>query len=476
LAAAAAGPKLDALVVSFDLGTVNYDDLEKVVPQPGPPTADPLPPAVAAPAAPAASAQANNVVDGFSREVKAMGGAFSEAARESSKATVETVDQYSTHVNAKVKQGSEKTADGVTLGAHAGHGAVVKGGDTLESTADSTATAAHDGVHGKDAMLLDLNAKLNVLVAEIVENTIRDTIAATIAAGLANASSSAPAAAPAAVAPVGLKTSFLQAPAAAPAMAAQVVADPAAQPVNIFVEFLPGAPKAIAVGAVPLTDAPAPISGDKRAHGTMIMRHIDPPNPNPTVGRETRVQVVLTDTPATGDDRLPTIKQVLVNAEKSGLLQAALGAALVKSIGVRPNVTNFAFNNTFVAQWSLESCATHMTQVVHRFSVAYTRRMVPMAIFNECTNFMPAMSFSHDNLPNSMDVHRCRMATIGFAKRWNYGQGNGTAPPPTGLAAFLDTKLKAPVDMHGFCVDVCQHKFGSLAPECHAEAHVEMGH
>merc|ERR1740139_1444670 len=115
-------------------------------------------------------------------------------------------------------------------------------------------------------------------------------------------------------------------------------------------------------------------------------------------------------------------------------------------------------------------------RMVRRFEVAYTRRMVPWAIFNECTNFATAFSFSHDVRPTPVDVQRCKDATYRFEHHWNYGvakEVTGPAAPP-GLTLLQDAatqeegKKLAPVDMSEFCIDVCEHKFGRFAPQCKA--------
>jgi len=348
------------------------------------------------------------------------------------------------------------------------------------------------------------------MVAEIVENTIRDTFAAMIAAAAApdglNNTEVAPlgltpngtAPSPAAVSTVfKVQTAFLAsavlAAAPGPAPAAAPAAGPAAPlavsaplatgkladlatPMNIFVEFLPGALRPIDHGAAPNdTNAPPP-EEPKHAPGSSILRHVNPLHHQKNYGRVTKVQVVITDTPESNVNRLPVVERVLTEAEASGALDTIMGGKLMDSIGLAPTIENFHFGIATLPEWSVPKCLVHMTDVIKKNSVAYTRRMVPSSLFNECTNFEPAMSFSHDLMPSKIDVHKCRMATIRFAKAWNYGQGEAVAAPPSGLALASKAVRKGQREarkaqvtetaLHGFCVDVCHAKFGPIAPEC----------
>lgn len=217
----------------------------------------------------------------------------------------------------------------------------------------------------------------------------------------------------------------------------------------------------------------APQDRPPPAKGKSILRHANPYGKK-SVGRTTRVEVHVTDITGDGEDHLPDAEQILAMAQANGSLQTKLADKLQVAAGIKPVFSSFATTESPVAQWSLATCKSHMAEVVKRFEVAYTRRMVPIAIFNECTNFMAAASFSKDDIATELDVKRCKAATVRFANQWNLGKGPraSIAPPPgLALAATRGKKRKAhrkeAVDMTGFCVDVCEHKFGVDAPWCH---------
>jgi hypothetical protein len=208
------------------------------------------------------------------------------------------------------------------------------------------------------------------------------------------------------------------------------------------------------------------------AQGQQILRHVNPYGKK-TTGRTTRVEVTVTDQSGDGVDRLPVIQRALKSAQESGMLRMRIGSKVQDDTGVYPNFSSFGLRSQQIRQWSLAVCKKHMKQVVERFEVAYTRRMVPLAIFNECTNFMAAASFSHDDVPTEIDVKKCRAATTRFATQWNMGRGpRALVAPPPGLSLTAKGMKRVPpnkeiVDMTGFCVDVCEHKFGFGSPWCH---------
>merc|ERR1719478_1074615 len=75
-----------------------------------------------------------------------------------------------------------------------------------------------------------------------------------------------------------------------------------------------------------------------------------------------------------------------------------------------------------VEAWNVKKCEGHVKSIVENFALYYTRERVPEALFNECTNFMTRMSFSHDYVLDRMDTFFCRKTTAQFAKHWNFGE------------------------------------------------------
>merc|ERR1740121_3280278 len=114
--------------------------------------------------------------------------------------------------------------------------------------------------------------------------------------------------------------------------------------------------------------------------------------------------------------------------QDTGIIRPRLATALTKFTGVTPRfAADLLGKRPEVKQmepWDEAKCETHMTKVVKMFEQAYTRRMVPMALYNECTNFLPKLTFSHDSIASPLDRKKCRTATVKFSKRWNFGKAH----------------------------------------------------
>jgi len=167
------------------------------------------------------------------------------------------------------------------------------------------------------------------------------------------------------------------------------------------------------------------------------------------VGRTTIVKVTVS-----GND-LPEVQGVIGSAMTSGVLGQQLTGSIEEATGIKSHIVGLMAGVQHVEQWNASNCQAHMATVVGRFSVTYTRRMVPMAIFNECTNFMPRISFSSDAMATALDVQKCREATAKFAKHWNYAES------------------AAPHDFRTYCADVCEYKYGIDAPRCRASKGIQ---
>jgi len=223
------------------------------------------------------------------------------------------------------------------------------------------------------------------------------------------------------------------APAPAVALPASSPGKTDASPVNVFVTFKPGDKYKIE---------------DKISFLQLV-----------SIGMTTIVQVQLTDKPATGMRFVEQAKVVIEQAIADGTLKKELVDQLTKATGLKPRVI-FAGQKSkmrMIPEWSEVTCETHLTKVVRMFEVAYTRRMVPMAFYNECTNFIPALSFSHDNLHSPLDKTKCRKVSLKFAKRWNFNKANWK---------YGTTKKHEQMDYTAFCHDICEIRYGDGAPKC----------
>jgi len=225
-------------------------------------------------------------------------------------------------------------------------------------------------------------------------------------------------------------------PAASPAPAAPPPPPPTEEPtsevVNVFVNFQPGFTRPL--GKVSFLQL-----------GTTVLGTV--------------VSVIILDKPMIGTSYLDMVQEILTDVQVNGLLVRRLKAALFQSTGVMPKFAGLTEppRSSEVQQWDQDTCETHMRDLVHMLEVAYTRQMVPHALYNECTNFIPSLSFSHDAIVNRLDRQKCRKATLRFAKRWNYGKADWR---------YGTKKKHDPMDFAAFCHDVCEIRFGDDSPRC----------
>mmetsp|Transcript_114314 Transcript_114314/g.303861 ORF Transcript_114314/g.303861 Transcript_114314/m.303861 type:complete len:280 (-) Transcript_114314:333-1172(-) len=217
--------------------------------------------------------------------------------------------------------------------------------------------------------------------------------------------------------------------------------DPTADQVNVFVTFRPGHRHQPVKDAF-LQTGPA--------------------------ARTTLVDVVITDKPLTGANLLPHVRSIIMQSQAEGLLTRRMKAALFQATGISPMVKGLSAPPAAaeVRQWQEDGCEKHMEKLVKRMEVAYTRRMVPLALYNECTNLIPFMSFSHDHVSTRLDRKKCRAAAIKFAKRWDYGKADWAYGAGDG---------HEPMDLSAFCRDVCETRFGEGAPQCGVNQQLQQG-
>jgi hypothetical protein len=220
------------------------------------------------------------------------------------------------------------------------------------------------------------------------------------------------------------------------------------------------------------------------------------------------LEVLVTEKPHTGVEELPAAMEVIRRVQ--GDLFVALKNSLRRFVDFKPIVGGMYVNWVKLRPFSGDKCEAKMDRLVHDFSVSYTRRLVPWALYNECTNYMTAMSFSHDEVVDKLDRAKCRAWTHTFMEKWNYGMGVKEVVPnnlfdcKAGHArrhrgwsdakkcwcchhqnVFCDHGATCPepevnrtkhVDYKCWCRGVCESKYGVGAPICHISDGAKLYH
>jgi len=172
---------------------------------------------------------------------------------------------------------------------------------------------------------------------------------------------------------------------------------------------------------------------------------------SPPIHATVLVKVSLFERPGNGFSDLAGVEDQLKQAVATGDLLKKLAVAIHAVTGVMPELSAIKVQTTLIKLWDVQKCGGHMNLLVKSFALHYTRRQVPMALYNECTNFATKMSFSHDYILDPRDAARCRKATAKFAKRWKLGE------------------IKNPTYFEPMCQRFCEAKFGEDAPQCQFE-------
>lgn len=252
---------------------------------------------------------------------------------------------------------------------------------------------------------------------------------------------------------------------------------PAPAPVALPVGLLPGAPAGVS-GLVPLppqpqlvavpfgsaagflqASAPAPASVGGQAP---VMEALEAETPDKAVkifvtfspgkemqgGRSTMVDIAFLDSPNNGVDDVLLVTPFIEVSVKRGLFKEQMNKALKRVTGIKPKLKKVTHGMKVIMPFDVQKCEKHIKSIVGQFSLHYTREQVPRALFNECTNFMTKISFSHDHVLDPMDTMRCRKATAKFTKHWGYG--NNTTES----------------DFEDMCHKACEAKYGNGAPTC----------
>jgi len=168
-------------------------------------------------------------------------------------------------------------------------------------------------------------------------------------------------------------------------------------------------------------------------------------------GKSTIVEVTFTDTPKNGVDDVAMAESLVKGAVDSGAFHKVVQEALHVATCIKPKLGAVKVEKALIKQWDVHKCEGHVSGIAQRFAKHYTPDQVPMALYNECTNFMTKISFSNDHVLDPLDTLACKKTTARFAKRWDEG------------------KVKDEV-FENMCVRACEAKFGKGAPQCNIQA------
>jgi hypothetical protein len=147
-------------------------------------------------------------------------------------------------------------------------------------------------------------------------------------------------------------------------------------------------------------------------------------------------------------DHLKGFEDLLNKAIASGALAKEIEQALQLITGIAPKIDGFVLKHEKFAPFNMTKCEGHVKSIVKQFAKTYTKERVPMALYNECTNFMTKISFSNDRILDQRDTQACKETTASFAKHWKFGE------------------KAADYDFMFMCRRACQAKFGELAQMC----------
>jgi len=291
--------------------------------------------------------------------------------------------------------------------------------------------------HRKNALLLDRKSKQTsgvTTIQKVLRRSIEDSIKEMFCTQTSSGPGPAPAPAPGPVLlptpngaiPPPVNAALLSVPAPMPAAAPSPMPmpEPECQTPKVHVIFSPGS--------------------EMKQRNVMTNK---PPVEFPP--KTTKVTVSIFDRPKNDENDLQKAAVVFKKALATGDLIEEMAEAVGKVTGIAPKFTGLKVKPATVKAWDIEKCENRMSKIIKTFTVHYTKRQVPMALYNECTNFVTKISFSHDHVLDHRDEVRCREATASFAKRWKLGKNDN------------------PKDFNKMCVGFCEAKYGNDAPMCH---------
>lgn len=213
------------------------------------------------------------------------------------------------------------------------------------------------------------------------------------------------------------------------------------------------APAVVPTGMAPtgfLQNAPAPAPTMAAIHGAEeieVYVAFEPGKPM-GAGKTTIVDILVYDLAGGIAHDLEPLEHMFQEAMYSPVFNEEMAHAFQAITGVHPALGIFSIKKKQMALWNVTQCEGHLKSLVSRFAKTYTRERVPSALYNECTNFMTRMSFSHDYVLDPRDTVVCRQTTARFAKHWDYGKNAEDA------------------DFELMCVHACKTKYGKDAPRC----------
>jgi len=280
-------------------------------------------------------------------------------------------------------------------------------------------------------------------VMDVLRDAIKETVRGIIDCLYAQSLAAGPAGAPG-PSPAGAATLPVSALPAAPAGVSGLVPLPpqAAAAAGVFLQNRALAP-APALAAGP---APAPIAKATMPEVKIFVTFS--PGREMEGGRSTIAEIAFLDTPKNGLNDVAMVMPLVGSALESGLLKKQVKKALKKVTGIKPKLHKVELKTKVIEQWDVVKCEEHIKGIVQQFTLHYTRNQVPMALYNECTNFMTKMSFSHDYVLDPQDTVRCRRATAKFASHWGFGENAKNS------------------DFEDMCIKACEAKYGRNAPTC----------
>jgi hypothetical protein len=167
-------------------------------------------------------------------------------------------------------------------------------------------------------------------------------------------------------------------------------------------------------------------------------------------GQSINVDVGILSISGASVDHLQGFGDLLQKAIASGALAKEIEQALQIITGVAAKLGGFKLARKKVAPFNMAKCEGHVKSIITQFSKTYTKERVPMALYNECTNFVTKLSFSHDRVLDPRDTRACKETTASFAKHWKFGE------------------KAEDYDFEFMCKRACEAKFGENASMCKA--------
>mmetsp|Transcript_10553 Transcript_10553/g.24008 ORF Transcript_10553/g.24008 Transcript_10553/m.24008 type:complete len:399 (+) Transcript_10553:69-1265(+) len=153
------------------------------------------------------------------------------------------------------------------------------------------------------------------------------------------------------------------------------------------------------------------------------------------------------------------LQEIIEKAITCGSIKSELEKALGKASCVLPTILTPKVAPKKVTEWDTASCKKHMMRIAKLYADAYTPRLVPPAILNECENFMVKATFDRDQLIEEEDRYKCKLISAKFAQGWEHGNYPASGPAPAKVGDY---------DFGGFCQEICLVKFGPAAAQCRA--------